>query len=162
MGPASACSRRQNPDLIIVVRKGQGKLVEPTIGGVPNHNERPVVLQPGNNGIRLGAATAAARCRRRRAARHRGSPQGRGGLGKTCWLFMPGGADCPLDHRPLWRYVAKDALRSPGVPVVCGIPQTPRRNRKARKEPAIVLGRSSDCCSHQPRMVHGGPGEFVK
>lgn len=33
----------QNPDLIIVVRKGQGKLVEPTIGGVPNDNDRAAV-----------------------------------------------------------------------------------------------------------------------
>lgn len=33
----------QNPDLIIVVRKGQGKLVEPTIGGVPNDNARAAV-----------------------------------------------------------------------------------------------------------------------
>jgi len=44
----------QKPDLVIVVRKGQGKLAQPTIGGVPNDNDRPVVLQPTDNGIRLG------------------------------------------------------------------------------------------------------------
>jgi hypothetical protein len=44
----------QNPDLVIVVRKGQGKLVEPTIGDVPNDNDRPVVFEPTDNGIRVG------------------------------------------------------------------------------------------------------------
>lgn len=108
----------QNPDLIIVVRKGQGKLVGPTIGGVPNDNERPVVLQPTDNGIRLGAATAAARCRARRAARHRGSPQGRGGPSERLVGCLCRGCGLSLDHPPFWRYVAKDALRSPDVPVV--------------------------------------------
>jgi hypothetical protein len=33
-------------------------------------------------------------------------------------VVYAGGVDYPLDHPPLWRYIAKDALRSPDVPAV--------------------------------------------
>ena len=109
----------QNPDLIIVVRKGQGKLVEPTIGGVPNDNDRPVVLQPTDNGIRLGGQ------RGRPPDAVQGAPPDTGahpkleaGPREDLFVLYAGGVDKPLDHPPLWRYVAKDALRSPGVPAV--------------------------------------------
>src|SRR6059036_3068618 len=35
----------QTADLVITVRKGSGKIVQPTIGGLPT-NDRPVVVQP--------------------------------------------------------------------------------------------------------------------
>jgi hypothetical protein len=40
-------------DLVIVVRIGNGKIVQPTIGGLPT-NDRPVIVQPTDSGIRLG------------------------------------------------------------------------------------------------------------
>src|SRR6266852_8732221 len=43
----------QTADLIITVRKGHGKLVEPTINGGPV-NDRPVVLEPTDGGVRIG------------------------------------------------------------------------------------------------------------
>jgi hypothetical protein len=44
-----------SPDLVIVVRKGNGKMVQPTIGGGgTSPNNRPVILQPNDNGIRIG------------------------------------------------------------------------------------------------------------
>jgi len=43
----------QTADLVITVRKGSGKMVQPTIGGLPT-NDRPVVVQPADSGIRLG------------------------------------------------------------------------------------------------------------
>ena len=109
----------QNPDLVMVVRKGQGKLVEPTIGGVPNGNDRPVVLQPTDNGIRLGGQ------RGRPPDATQGAPPDTGphpkveaGPREDMLVLYAGGVDYPLDHPPLWRYVAKDALRSPDVPAV--------------------------------------------
>jgi hypothetical protein len=40
-------------DLVIVIRKGNGKIAQPTIGGLPT-NSRPVTLQPGDSGGRAG------------------------------------------------------------------------------------------------------------
>ena len=109
----------QNPDLVMVVRKGQGKLVQSTIGGVPNGNERPVVLQPTDNGIRLGGQ------RGRPPDGTQGAPPDtephpkiEAGPREDMLVLYAGGVDYPLDHPPLWRYVAKDALRSPDVPAV--------------------------------------------
>ena len=48
----------QTADLVITVRKGSGKMVQPTIGGLPT-NDRPVVVQPTDSGIRLGGRKAA-------------------------------------------------------------------------------------------------------
>jgi len=43
----------QTADLVITVRKGSGKIVQPTIGGLPT-NDRPVIVQPTDTGIRVG------------------------------------------------------------------------------------------------------------
>ena len=40
-------------DLVITVRMGLEKVVQPTIGGLPTNN-RPVIVQPTDSGIRLG------------------------------------------------------------------------------------------------------------
>ena len=45
-------------DLIITVRKGNGKIAQQTIGGVPINN-RPVILQPTDSGGRIGLKTPA-------------------------------------------------------------------------------------------------------
>lgn len=109
-----------NPDLVIVVRKGQGKLVEPTIGGVPNDNDRPVVLQPTDNGIRLGGQRGRPPDATQGAPPDTGPPHPRleAGPQEDMFVLYAGGVDDPLDRPPLWRYIAKDALRSPDVPAV--------------------------------------------
>jgi hypothetical protein len=40
-------------DLVITVRRGNGKIVQPTVGGEPP-NDRPVVVQPSDSGIQVG------------------------------------------------------------------------------------------------------------
>jgi len=40
-------------DLVISVRKGNGKIAQPTVGGVPINN-RPVILEPTDSGGRVG------------------------------------------------------------------------------------------------------------
>ena len=44
----------QTADLVITIRKGSGKIVQQTIGGMPT-NDRPVIVQPNDTGIRIGA-----------------------------------------------------------------------------------------------------------
>jgi hypothetical protein len=117
-GRFSLAMDAQFADLIITVRKGSGKMVQPTIGGLPNNN-RPVILEPTNSGGRVGA--------------QQGNPAGAGnppdpqpqvqvGQSQDTFVVYRGSKDdpywAPLETPPVWRYTAKDALDSPGVPAV--------------------------------------------
>src|SRR3569832_2133199 len=42
-------------DLVISVRKGNGMLVQPTVGGIPNNN-RPIIFEPTESGGRAGGS----------------------------------------------------------------------------------------------------------
>jgi hypothetical protein len=106
-------------DLVISVRKGNDKVAQPTIGGIPN-NDRPVIFEPSDSGPRIGG--------------QRGSPPPLGGSSGTqsqgpypqveagpaqdLFVVYRGQRSSPLDFPPVWRYMAKDALRSPSVPAV--------------------------------------------
>ena len=105
-------------DLIVVVRKGSGKVVQPTIGGLPT-NDRSVIVQPTDGGIRLGG----------QKGRPPGStdpspqdthptPQIEAGMADDMFVVYQGGAGNPLDGPAAWRYMNKDALKSPSVPAV--------------------------------------------
>lgn len=112
-------------DLIITVRKGSGKIAQPTIGGVPQNNDIGV-LQPTDSGGRVGG--------------RQGNPGISGGplnpqstspgprpqveVGESQDMFVvyrgnkenPSGS--PLNAPAVWRYSATDALASPEVPAV--------------------------------------------
>jgi hypothetical protein len=106
-------------DLVISVRKGNGKIAQPTIGGVPANN-RPVVFEPTDSGGTFGG--------------HRGNPPQTGDpteaqpqnphpqveVAPTQDMFAVyrGKRDNALDSPTVWRYNAKDALHSPDVPAV--------------------------------------------
>ena len=108
----------QTADLVISVRRGHGKVVTPTIGGVPN--DRPVLVQPNDSGIRIGAQqgkntpvtdpTVAPP-----AGPH---PQTEVGPSEDTLTVYRGQVEYPLDAPPVWRYTGKDALSSPAVPAV--------------------------------------------
>jgi hypothetical protein len=110
----------QTADLIIAVRKGHA--AGPTIRNSPA-DDRPVIIQPtGEAGTRVGG--------------HQGrppdlsdpglgGPADRGpqisnqiGASEDAFEVYMGGVDYPLDAPPLWRYVAKDALKAPRVDAV--------------------------------------------
>jgi hypothetical protein len=114
----------QNADLIITVRKGNGKTVQPTIGGIPTNN-RPIIFEPTDSGGRVGA-------------RH-GNPGGVGdpsdtssssdphpqievGQSQDTFVVYRSSKDdpdsAPLDATAVWRHTARDALKSPNVPAV--------------------------------------------
>src|SRR5262245_61122323 len=105
-------------DLVIVVRKGSGKVVQPTIGGMPT-NDRPVIVQPTDNGIRLGGQKGRPPGSTDPAPQdtHPG-PQVEAGMTNDTFLVYQGGAGNPLDGPAVWRFTTKDALKSPSVPVV--------------------------------------------
>ncbi|MGA9584724.1 MAG: hypothetical protein WBQ95_05305 [Terracidiphilus sp.] len=106
-------------DLVISVRKGNGKVVQPTIGGVPTNN-RQVIFEPTDSGAETGG--------------HRGTPSQAGdptnaqpqdphpqieaGPAQDMFAVYRGKRDNALDAPPVWRYSTQDALSSPSVPAV--------------------------------------------
>jgi hypothetical protein len=109
----------QTADLVIIVRKGSGKIVQPTIGGMPT-NDRPVIVQQTDNSIRIGG----------QQGRQAGStepppqdtrphPQAEVGPSEDMFVVYEGHVSGTFDQQsPAWRYLAKDALHSPNVPAV--------------------------------------------
>jgi hypothetical protein len=105
-------------DLVITVRKGSGKIVQPTIGGEPT-NDRPVIVQPTDSGVRVGVQqgrpTDAAQSGPRDTKPY---PKTEVGPSEDMFVVYEGHVDGPLDRAPAWRYMTKDALHSPNVPAV--------------------------------------------
>jgi hypothetical protein len=108
-----------NADLIILVRKGNGKIVEPTIGGVPINN-RPVIAESSDSSVRMGGQRGnPSQAGNPNAPGSQGPhPQMEAGQAEDLFAVYRGGREDPLDASAVWRYSATDALRSPGVPAV--------------------------------------------
>jgi hypothetical protein len=106
-------------ELIISVRKGNGKVAQPTVGGIPNNN-RSVIFEPTDSGGRGGVHTGTSPIPGDpTTSQPQGPyPQMEVGQSQDTFIVYRGQRDDPLDHPPVWRYAAKDALRSPGVPAV--------------------------------------------
>lgn len=107
----------EESDLVIAVRTGSGKMMQPTIKGGPIDN-RPGVAQGTDSSIRIGA--------------QQGHPAGDPSMGPQNGPHMSneigpsndmfevyrGGIQDPLDSPAVWRYIAKDCLRAPNVSAV--------------------------------------------
>lgn len=107
-------------DLIITVRVGNNRLVEPTIKGGPI-GQRPGVGQSTDSTIRIGAQQGQAPPLQDPSV----SPPNRGprmsnevGSGQDEFTVYRGNVQDPLDSPPVWRYVAKDCLSAPKVQAV--------------------------------------------
>jgi hypothetical protein len=135
-GRYSLVTEPWNADLVITVKRGSGKVAQPTIGGVPVNND-PVVMEPTDSGGRIGG-------RQGNPGILGGptNPQSRGPrpqveVGESQDMFVvyrgnkenPSGS--PLDTPPVWRYGATDALESPEVPAVAVFRDVISKSEKA-------------------------------
>ena len=117
----------RSADLVIVIRKGSGKLVQPTVGGVPT-NDRPVIVQQTDRSIRLGGQQGRAPGSPQQPSPQDTSPTPQMEVTPPDDMFTvyegqsEGAIDqrpIPIDQRPIaWRFVSKNALHSPDVPAV--------------------------------------------
>jgi hypothetical protein len=108
----------QTADLVIIVRKGSGKLAQPTIGGLPT-NDRPIVLESSDDSVRVGAQQGHPPPIDETASGDTGPhPQVEVGAAEDMFVVYQGHVDRPLDQPAAWRYLAEDALHSPDVPAV--------------------------------------------
>jgi hypothetical protein len=115
----------QGADLIIVIRKGHGRLVDATITD-PMQNNRPGAINATDNGIGVGVQNPSRQP-------NMGDPNSAGPQTQPRPTTRPqmeiGGADDsfevfdgtvakPLNGSPGWRYTAPDGLRPHSVPAV--------------------------------------------
>ena len=112
-------------DLVIMVRKGNGKMVQPTIGGTPINETPPVSVGStptstrasgrwGGSGIPGDPSSAG----NQPGTPH---PQVEVGSSEDIFVVYRGNMDpnsSPLDTPAVWRFSAKNALASPSVPAV--------------------------------------------
>jgi hypothetical protein len=111
----------QTADLIIVVRKGHGRLVDQTIPD-PRQNNRAGAINPIDNGISVGAQhgpqppLSGSSTQDSRPATSPSQTE-IGGVDDSFAVYE-GRAENPLDAPAAWRYVAKDGLRPHSVPAV--------------------------------------------
>lgn len=126
-------------DLIIVIRKGTGKMTDETIGGTPM-NAPPVVIGQRTPDGGFNASGRAGTPIERQDHPHpqmevtdpddtfavyRGSPG----------YNQDPSQDKPLDFPPVWRYTAKNALESPSVPAVDQFRKAIIESEKAMAKP---------------------------
>lgn len=106
-------------DLVITVRKGNGNLAQPTIGGIPNNN-RPIIFEPTESGGRAGGSRGTPPMSGDPTAPRRGDPTSQVEVGARDDTFMVyrGKRDNALDAPSVWRYSVKNALSHPEVPAV--------------------------------------------
>lgn len=127
----------QSADLIIVVRRGTGKMASATVHD-PEQNRRPVVVDPIETGIGVGVqrghpppyaggsqdasqgGSIPDQIGQNGQIDDRASPQMEIGnsTSQDSFLVYRGRTEKPLDGPVVWRYEAKDALKSHNVPAV--------------------------------------------
>jgi len=108
----------QGTDLVIVIRKGHGRAVQPTISN-PRQNNPAGSIDPYDNGIGISAQHGRAPdSAAPGTADQTPHPQIEAGSTQDTFLVYRGDVDNPLDGPAAWRYTASDALQSPSVPAV--------------------------------------------
>lgn len=109
----------EESDLVIAVRTGNGSAVRPTIKGGPI-DQRPGTVETGDSSIRIGAQQGQPPPLSDPGMGPQNGPRMGNEIGASEDTFevYRGGVEDPLDSSPVWRYVAKDCLREPGVTAV--------------------------------------------
>jgi hypothetical protein len=106
-------------DLIISVRKGNEKIAQQTVGGVPINN-RPVIFEPTDSGVGMGGHTGNPSQMGDPTNPQPRTPSPQEEVGQTQDMFVVyrGKRSDALNSPAVWRYSGRDGLRSPGVPAV--------------------------------------------
>jgi hypothetical protein len=107
-------------DLVVAVRKGTKQAITPVIRGGPV-DTRPVILEPTEGNTRVGGQQGRPPdlTRGGNGTQDSGPRMGtEAGPSEDIFEVYRGKTEYPLDSSPVWRYMAKDSLRSPTVPAV--------------------------------------------
>lgn len=125
----------RSADLIIVVRRGTGKMAGGTVHD-PRQGRRPVAIDPMDNGVDVGmqrgqpppyAGDIPDASQGSPIPNQGGSPIDQvphpqaeigNAVSEDSFLVYRGKIDNPLESSPVWRYVGKDCLKPHDVPAV--------------------------------------------
>jgi hypothetical protein len=111
----------QSADLVIALRKGTGRTVTPTVGGIPADG-RPIVVEPAGRGaVTVGGQQGPPDLSKDPASGGQTSQPQIGteiGPSEDTFEVYRGRVEYPLDSVPVWRYSGQGALLSPNVPAV--------------------------------------------
>jgi hypothetical protein len=109
----------QMADLIIVLRRGSGRMMNDTMPD-PRQNDRAGVITPTGNGGSMGGQRGPQPGMPGGPGMGPGqqSPQSEIGLADDSFVVYKGGDEKPLETPPAWRYVAMDGLSPHSVPAV--------------------------------------------
>jgi hypothetical protein len=120
-------------DLVIVVRKGNGKMVEPTIGGTEANSPPPMIGQQTEGGM-----SGAGRTGPPPLATSGPHPQIESGSTEDTF-FVYRGKDASLgsiiNSPAVWRYAGNDALSGPEVPAVDAFRKAIEQSEKQLAKP---------------------------
>jgi len=123
-GRFSTAMEASNADLVITVRKGNGKIAQGTIGGMPTNN-RPITAQSDGSVTQIGGrhgTSADPNDPTNSPSSTDPHPQLEVGSSQDTFVVYRCSKDdpnsSPLDGPAVWRYTARDALESPDVPAV--------------------------------------------
>ena len=124
-------------DLVVGVRKGTGKIANPTINGGPV-DSRPGTIETTDNQIRIGVQQG----RPHDVTDPTGSnaPNGRvhpgveAGPAEDTFQVFQGGVQYPLDNAPVWKLIAKDGLKPPAVTAVEQFRKAVEESEKAAQQ----------------------------
>ena len=128
-------------DLLIVVRRGNGRIANATIPD-PSQNRRPGVIEPTDGGIFVGAqrgnpsgspsSPTNASGSGMADSRQRGGTQMEVGDSEDSFVVYRGNVENPLDEPAAWRLVEHDSLRDPAVPAVAAFRKAVEQAEKAQ------------------------------
>jgi hypothetical protein len=109
----------EESDLVIAVRTGSGRMVQPTIRGGPI-DQRPGTVQGGDGNVRIGGHQGQPPPLNDPSMDPQSGPRMGNEIGASEDTFevYRGGVGSSLDAPPVWRYIAKDCLREPAVTAV--------------------------------------------
>jgi hypothetical protein len=124
----------QMADLIIVLRKGNGRMMNQTIPD-PRQNDRAGVITPTDNGVSMGGQRGPQPGMSGQPGMGSGqqptSPQTEIGQADDSFVVYKGGDERPLDTPPAWRYVGADGLNPHSVPAVAAFRKAVENAEKA-------------------------------
>ena len=125
---------KQMADLIIVVRRGNGRMTNETIPDA-RQNDRMGAITPADNGVSMGGQHGPQPGMSGGPGMGSGqpspSPQMEIGQAGDSFVVYKGGDEKPLEAPPAWRYVAMDGLSPHSVPAVAAFRKAVENAEKA-------------------------------
>jgi hypothetical protein len=126
----------QDADLVMTVRKGT-RGITPTVRG-GKIDDRPIILQPNGNDIRIGAQRGTPPSTTETQFPEPERPQLGTSIGNSEDLLelYQGHAEHPLDGMVIWRYQGSNGLNAPNVPAIAAFRKALEQAIQQKKQPS--------------------------